>query len=367
VKVLHTGDLHLGMTHTTRNYSDALRRKLVEARQKTLVRLVDAANEDGCDLLVVAGDLFHSNRVGKDVVLGAVKALAALEGVAAVLPGNHDYYSDMAMVWKTFRENAPENVLVLSETKPYLLHDFGLDVALYPAPCDRKHSAENRLGWIVELAERPTARYHFGIAHGTVRGISPDFDNQYFPMEREELVALQLDHWFMGHAHVRVPATESAENCGIQFCGTPEPDGFDCSHGGNAWVTTFDDHHVLSQVFLCGEYRFMELGCEVRSLDDIRRMLTEAAAEKVLVKLAISGMLPEEAYRGRGSFLDGWKERFAYLEIDDTALGVEVSAKAIAEEFPTGSFPRLFLSSLLERGDQDALQLAYQLVKKVKK
>jgi DNA repair protein SbcD/Mre11 len=367
LKVLHTGDLHLGMTHTTRNYSEGLRQRLVEARSDALARLVETANRQGCGLFVIAGDLFHHTRVNREVVLGALRALAAFDGVAAVLPGNHDYYSEMSPLWKTFRDNAPENVLLLAETRPYPLADFGLDAVLYPAPCDRKHSGEHRLGWLGELAERPAARWHFGIAHGTVRGVSPDFDNQYFPMEREELAALRLDHWFMGHAHVRVPAAATATNCTVQFCGTPEPDGFDCSHGGQAWLTQFNDGETLSQSLDCGRFRFLELKCPVRSLEEIGQALEAVAGENTLVKLSLSGMLPEEEYRGRHAYLEGWRERFAYLESDDSALGMEINAEAIAAEFPAGSFPRLFLEALAGRENREALQLAYQLVKKVKK
>jgi DNA repair protein SbcD/Mre11 len=367
IKALHTGDLHLGMTHSTRNYPEYLRLRLVEARVRTLGRLVETANRESCDLFVIAGDLFHSNRVGKDLILATVKALADFDGVVAVLPGNHDYYSDMSPLWKAFREIAPENVLVLAETKPYPLMDFGLDAVLYPAPCDCKHCGENRIGWIEQVRARPSARWHLGIAHGTVRGVSPDFDNRYFPMERDELTALRLDFWFMGHTHIRVPLTDVAENCGIQFCGTPEPDGFDCRHEGYAWLTTFRDDYTESRALPFGTYRFMDLACQVSSLEEVNRLLDEAAAEHVLIKLALSGLLPEEEYRGLKVFYDGWKERLAYLETDDAQLGVKISAEAIADEFPAGSFPRLFLSALADGGNQDALQLAYQMVKKVKK
>ena len=50
-----TSDLHLGMKFA--NYPDNIRESLVEARFKTLKRLVEKANSEKCDLFVVAGDL----------------------------------------------------------------------------------------------------------------------------------------------------------------------------------------------------------------------------------------------------------------------------------------------------------------------
>ena len=43
LKVLHTADLHLGMTFGNRNYPEAVRQQLVEARYQTLELLVELA------------------------------------------------------------------------------------------------------------------------------------------------------------------------------------------------------------------------------------------------------------------------------------------------------------------------------------
>ena len=77
----------------------------------------------------------------------------------AVLPGNHDYYAGAEYFMADFWPDTGANSFAC-ETRPYPLHDFGLDVVLYPAPCDHRHSATNRLGWLRELSEKPAARWH---------------------------------------------------------------------------------------------------------------------------------------------------------------------------------------------------------------
>ena len=70
LKILHTSDLHLGMKFAS--YDGEVQEKLVEARFECLSRLVAAANDNGCDLLVVAGDLFDRVTVAKrDIVRAA--------------------------------------------------------------------------------------------------------------------------------------------------------------------------------------------------------------------------------------------------------------------------------------------------------
>ncbi|HZK24982.1 MAG TPA: DNA repair exonuclease [Oscillospiraceae bacterium] len=368
LKVLHTGDLHLGIMHTTRNYPEELRQNLVQARLTTLARLVEQANQTSCHLFVIAGDLFNSHNVTKELVLETIRILNRFTGACvAVLPGNHDFYTEMITLWQTFLDQAPEQIILLSQQKPYPLQDFGLDVVLYPAPCDRRHSATNRLGWLAELTEQPAGKWHLGVAHGTLRGISPDLDDSYFPMERDELLRTGLQHWFLGHTHSRYPDLEQTEETGFAYCGTPEPDGFDCSHSGYAWLTTFSDGKVLNQSLATGQYQFAEKSLEIRDLAAVEKFFTEIAAETLLLKLSLTGRLPREEYQQRAGLLKQCATKVAYLEYDDSLLRMELSAASIAAEFPVGSFPHLLLTSLADAGDREALQLAYELVKKVKK
>lgn len=370
LKILHTGDLHLGMTFGTRGYSPLVRQQLVAARIATLEKLVAAANEESCHLFMVAGDLFHRTNVSQEVILKALKSLGGFNGCVAVLPGNHDFNDGFSSLWKFFRENSPDHLLLLGEAFPYPLKDYGLDAVLYPAPCDAKHSGQNKLGWIRELGERPPGKWHLGIAHGAVKGVSPDFDSRYYPMEAEELAALKMHHWFLGHTHGRYPDQDTARGEVFTYCGTPEPDGFDCGHGGSAWIALLDDQgHALSRSLAPGCLRFWEISKEVNSGHDLQSLAGELAAlgKNALVKLALWGSLPQDEYHGRFRFYQDLEGCLTYLEIDDSRLTMRVTAENIAAEFAKGSFPQLFLDRLVSRGDSEALQLAYQLVKKVKK
>ena len=372
LKILHTGDLHLGMTFRNRSYPEDLRKTLVKARFETLQGLVERANGEKCQLFIVAGDLFHRTNVSRETVLRAAEILSGFNGnCVAVLPGNHDYLEGFDSLWKTFRENALDHLLVLEETSPYSLEDYNLEAVLYPAPCHRKHSPENRLGWIRELEEKLPGKWHLGIAHGSVKGISPDFDSRYFPMEEEEFRDLDLDHWCLGHTHVRYPDSDSSPGIVFAYCGTPEPDGFDCRHGGFARLTTLGDEGDLHSLSLVetGCFRFREIEREVKSAGDLHHLKRELAGEgaNTLVRLSLGGVLPREDYHSRHEILEELKEELAYLEVDDSEMVLEISPETISAEFPRDSFPYLLLSRLADRGEKEALQQAYQLVRKVKK
>ena len=371
LKILHTGDLHLGMTFGTRGYPPPLRQQLVEARFAALDNLVEKANGEDCQLFIIAGDLFHRANASQETVLRAAKSLHAFKGACvAVLPGNHDYYDELSPMWKLFRDNSPDHLAFLSHLRPYPLSDYGLEAALYPGPCDAKHSGHNRLGWIKDLQERPAARWHLGVAHGALKGVSPDFDSRYYPMEVEELQALPMDHWFLGHSHCRYPDRDTARGETVTYSGTPEPDGFDCTHDGFAWVTLLHDDGSGESISVApGQFRFREIHKEVACLEDMETLFRDLPPEKekTLVKLSLSGTLSQEDYQARLSVYHDLENTLAYLEVEDTSLSLRVTPESIAAEFADGSFPQVLLTRLAARGDEEALQLAYHLVKKVKK
>jgi DNA repair exonuclease SbcCD nuclease subunit len=370
LKVLQTGDVHLGMTHRSRNYPDPVRQQLIDARFNTLARLVDHANEEQCHLFLVTGDLFHRTLVSEAIIKKTVDILHKFQGnCVAVLPGNHDFDDGIGRLWTTFRDYAKEEIILLTETQPYHLDEYGLDAVLYPGPCHRQHSGENRLAWIKNLTQRPQATWHLGAAHGALSGVSPDFDQQYFPMTEDELRRLAMNHWFLGHTHIRYPDLDEVQDTIFTYNGTPEPDGFDCSHGGYAWIVELNpDGSKRCRSLPAGTFRFRDLAWDVKNEEDLLRHTAELTThgEKTLVKLRLKGSLPREAYAIRGRIMQQLDESLFYLEWDDQGLIMEITAKDIGEEFSEGSLPYLLLSRLEEQGKNEALQLAYQLIKEVR-
>ena len=63
LKIFHTADLHIGMRFN--NYPANIRDCLIEARFKVLDKMVQMANDQQCNLFVIAGDLFNNISIPK--------------------------------------------------------------------------------------------------------------------------------------------------------------------------------------------------------------------------------------------------------------------------------------------------------------
>lgn len=370
LKFLHTADLHIGMAFGNRGYPEEVRERLMEARYQALERLVELAGKEQCRLMIIAGDLFHRTNMAPQAVARVLMILNRFQGCVALLPGNHDYFGPYGTLWKELKEGAFDQLVLLTEMRPYPLHEQGIEAVLYPAPCDKKHSADNRLGWIAGLGQRPAGRWHIGVAHGSVQGCSPDFADQYFPMTEAELAGLGLNHWCLGHTHVRIPDLAESGRRPFFYSGTPEPDGFDCRHGGYAWIVEMDGSGGSScRSVETGRYRFLEISRQVEGvagLEELQRELI-GRGECQLLKLKLTGTLPEEDFNRRHGWYEKLREALLYLEKDDSELAVEITPEVIASLFPAESFPHCLLIRLEKRGDKEALQLAYRLISEVKR
>jgi DNA repair exonuclease SbcCD nuclease subunit len=363
LRIFFTSDLHLGMKFATLPERQA---ELAEARFACLKRLVETANEKHAELFVVAGDLFERVGVPKRDVQRAAALLGDFHGaLVCVLPGNHDFLSPGDELWRRFKEACGDAVLLLEEQRPYPLSHYGLDACLYPGPCVSKHSGSNAIGWVKDTVKDSTLRHHFGVAHGSLEGFSPDFGGDYYPMKVSELLSFRLDLWLLGHTHQRYPQKPAASDT-IFIAGTPEPDGFDCSHGGSAWLLALNDEGAVTAEDLpSGTYRFLRAEAEVESIEDLaaieKKWTTGEDVSRILLRAVLRGHLPPSAY----SELDRMRGRLAevlfHVELDSGGVREEITRETIDREYPEGSFPHRLLSGLADSGDPEALELAYEL------
>lgn len=367
LKIFHTADLHIGMKFNS--YPEYVKNFLIEARFETLNRMIDIANEEKCNLFVVAGDLFNSININKREIERVINSLERFSGeCVAVMPGNHDYDNGIIEIWDRFKKNLEDNIILINEEKPYGLTDFGIDAVLYPAPCHSKHSDTNNIGWIKERGKNQGGLWHIGIAHGALEGISPDMDMNYYYMSKGELEDIPLDVWLLGHTHISYPENEEIDGWRIYNPGTPEPDGLDCRHGGSAWIVTIsDDKKVKARIITTGKYRFYDLEREVErdeELDDIKDEILRDNPQNKILRLSLRGRLGSETYYNRQNYYNELQEKLGYFIIDDSGLGIKITVNDIEREFTRNSFPHRILTELSE--DNDVLQLAYELIKGVK-
>ena len=371
LRIFVTGDNHIGLKYASHEEAATLASRRITAFEK----MVRTANQESCDLFVITGDLFENTySVSKRDIKTLLGYLSDFRGTVIVLPGNHDYYDKDARVWQYFKDvqASYDNIMLLTDYRPYDLSVNGNDLVLYPALCTSLHSApgENNLGWIKEREIPEDGTYHIGIAHGAVEGETIDNEGQYFLMKRAELERIPVDAWLIGHTHVPFPrnlTTDFTEAGNIFNAGTHVQTDVSCNTEGQCFVIEInEDKSVRAKKVLSGNLRFCRRHISVTAgqLEQILIRELENCSDDSVVDLILSGAVTAEEYEDRHKIIEHALSRFIEGTYNDYSLSKLISQELIRKEFPETSFSAGLLTALL--GEPKEAQLTYELLKSLK-
>ena len=370
LRIVHTADNHLGLQFTGRHYPERIRAMLVSERFEALERVVAVANRSGAHMLLVAGDLFESVGVRTGDIERAASILRSFAGLhLVILPGNHDFYEAGApKLWGKFLDAfGDRHLLLLDRPEPIRLAVEDREIVLFPGPCVSKTSSENAIGWVAGVPKDPTA-VNIGVAHGCVKGISPDADDRYYQMDEEELRNAGVDFWLLGHTHIRYPRVPRTEGSLFFFPSTHTPDGFDCDHEGFVWLLEIDEaKRIAMESIRTGKVRFQTWSRTLGSIGDLDLVEKECRTldgPSSLLKLSLQGRLTEEELRLIEQFRVRLEQMLAYCELSIEEVALKIDREYIQRHFSHGSLPSQLLLALSESpADDQALHLAYELIR----
>ncbi|MDD4200317.1 MAG: metallophosphoesterase [Eubacteriales bacterium] len=371
IKIFETGDLHIGKKYNS--YPD-IREQLINSRFECLERMVRIADDEGCGIFVMAGDTFDNvSSIKVSDVRKVVGILAKFSGNVLVLPGNHDYYTDEAKVWMDFKkamDGLDHNITILNEFKPYDFQTGEDQLRIFPAYCQSKHSGENNLDWIRnENIDRSIC--NIGIAHGAIKGLTPDANGEYFLMEETELSEIPVDAWIIGHTHIQYPEiTEGSEERGYKIynAGTPEQLDLHNNTEGLAFLISVDKTDgradVLAKAVKTGVIRFYDRRVKLEPAEGaMERASLETAYDldtNSIVRIRLQGTVLPEDYENRNRLFGTLKEKVMSYEIRDEDLSEQISLEKIRAEFPEIGIAAELLENLMD--DPTETQMAYELL-----
>jgi DNA repair exonuclease SbcCD nuclease subunit len=284
MRFLHTADWQIGMR--ARHVGGAGER-VREERLKAARRVMEVARERGAEFVLVAGDTFEDNAVGRVLVQKVADILAGAGMPVYVIPGNHDPFVP-GSVWGHPVWSEARGVQVLRESARVEIPGG----ALFPCPARSKHSGEDPTAWIPRDGG---SEIRIGLAHGTVGEIhreEPDY-----PIPREAASRAGLDYLALGHWHstATYPAADGAVR--MAYSGTHESTGFGERDSGNALLVEIDGRGATPRVTQirtgCLSWRTLE--SDLRELGDLARIRTQVeetgAPAETLLEVRLRGVL----------------------------------------------------------------------------
>jgi len=317
VRFLHTSDWQVGMKGGGLGQAGTL---VAQKRIETIDRILSIAEERKADFVVAAGDLFEDNRISYNDVEAVARIIRAHPDVEIhAIPGNHDLPGP-GSVWNRSALRVVPNLKLHLEVRPEEIRD---GVTLHPFPVLSRYSSTDPLLALPDLTR--SAGIHIAMAHGhlTTVAFGEYEEGITLPIDPAHVERVGLDYLALGHWHGTRLLDAEDGRCRIAYSGTHEQTSYGEVDAGNVLIVEIEAKGSLPkvEVIQSGELTWgteqMEF-VEDENLDRLRRLLEAVAS--VLLRLELSGELPEPLYPEYRQLLARARERFLDLRVRDEQL-----------------------------------------------
>lgn len=365
MKILHTGDLHIGREYKAAEPSVAALYR--QARLDALGNIIRIAETESCNYMVIAGDLFDSHNPPVSLIDTVCGVLNQCPCPVLIIPGNHDYCQDEDKLWTKVKSTVDDTkIKVFDQCEAYDMSD----AVFYACPCNDRYSGHNQLAWLKVNRNRDSKKLNVGIAHGAIEGLSYDSAGKYYYMEMHELEGLGMDLWLVGHTHIPFPSGEIIKEQRIFNAGThQQTDIADNSEGSVFVIDIADDKTVTARKVHTGTISFVRKELNLvhgKSLQESLVGIVDSLdnPERTTLRLTISGIAPAEEYANRKNIYDSINKELLFFDPIDYDLEPEFTADMIDAETIMGTPENTLLKKYL--GSPELLNLAMELIRSCK-
>ncbi len=316
VRFLHTADWQIEKSF--RNFPDIASR-LREVRLETGRKVMDLADEEDVDFVVIAGDLFDERYPDRDTITRVYNLLTDYPNIPVyIIAGNHDPTSAGSFYLKPPFSNKDDNLIIPDEPGVFELPGDE-EAVLLASPLKQKSSTNDPTD---HFPDEPSDVIRIGATHGQLM-IPEKYSKDSFPIKTDAVEDHNLDYLALGDWHSRY---EHNERCG--YSGTHEPAAF----GDDARVLAIeiDERESKPQV---EEHNVSELTWAVVEqdltpdgvLNELEKILDELEPEKTLVKLSVTGTVEAEKRRKLDVLCERMDQKFTGSVVETGELSQAAS------------------------------------------
>lgn len=371
---IHSGDLHIGAPFRgLRSLSPRWAERLTNAIPEAFDRVVESCLENKVDFLVLAGDVFDTDKPSYAHYRHFIKGVERLKEARIpvyIVAGNHDPFSN----WHDYREFLPENAhLFPSDEAEYIMYRRnGEPLALVAGRGFYNQPAGGDIakGMTREAAMRACGEsvpFAVGILHTGFW-----MDPYKAPCAESTLVISGMDYWALGHIHKRYVHPENDPK--IVFCGCAQ--GRDIKETGNrgCFKVTLEEGVPNTVEFIptaSVEWEQLEIDVtECAGIDDILALCVRTMfdtnslveCEEMIARITLTGQTPLHEMLARPGLLeemrsdlnDRYPTFFCDAIIDRTSPALDKGALEQA-----GLFPSALIRAARKESEEREDQFAY--------
>lgn len=311
MRIIHTADIHLDSKMGKLPREEAKRRR--DEIVDTFKYMVDFANEEAVDAILISGDLFDTNNVStlyqnlvRDVIINNPAVLFFY------LKGNHDNNSFLSGL-----DEIPENLMLFDED--WTSYDLGNGVVISGIELTRNNSSSMADSLVLEMN-----KINIVMLHGQ--------DTNYKSGDKAEVISIPdlrnrgIDYLALGHVHAR--KLEALDNRG-KYCypGCLEGRGFDeCGEKGFMLLDVDEVSGKITPSFVPFSRRTIyEIPVDVSGVEtsyDAERIIDSFLSDvdysrDSLVRIVLVGQVSMDSDIDAGYLATHFRDAFYYVEVVD--------------------------------------------------
>jgi len=339
LKILHFADLHLGAAFSRFGRKGG---KLREGLKHTLANIVNTAQNEGVNLVIIAGDLTDSNLVAPATVDFITSQLKKLDVPVVVLPGTHDCL-DKSSVYNRQDWDGLDNLHIFKEESGQTFRFPSLSLAVHGKA---NRSNKSTTGPLQGLAPDPEYRWNIAVAHGSlqIEGKSAEDD---FPITFNELASCGMDYVALGHWHEYLEhRSDGTTACYPGSAGTLS---FTRPDSGTVNLVELADSGVNIKRIPVSFHMWLHIQCTPDKLEEV---LQKHQGPQFLINLKAAGNIDSFKQGLLDELYSRYKDNYFYLNIahDQASAGGDLDMDYA--EYPENTFAGQFL--MLARAKIDA-------------
>ena len=308
IKIIHTGDIHMGIGFKKASFSGEFAKKRRNEIKETFYKIIHRAGDENIDFLLISGDLFEDEYI----TIGEIKEVNNYFGKInktkiVIIAGNHDPIINNKSFYKII--NWSDNVYILDTTLQKIsFEDKNVDI--YGLSWNRKSIKEN-LFENVQIDNED--RINILIAHGDIYQ-----NSNYLPINKDNIISKGFDYVALGHIHKH----DFIKN-NIVYPGSPEPLDFGETgrHGIVEGTITKDSIDIVFLPFAKREFVTIDVDVdEYMTIEDIIDNIKDIVKEyrfDDLYRFSLNGIRDKDILFDTQYIKDRIQEHVIYAEIID--------------------------------------------------
>jgi len=340
VKIIHTGDLHLGMTFKSLGNNSKLHRRDC---QDVFSNIIDLCINEKVDSLLIAGDLFDKPNPSKPIITFVVDELKRLKDKnipVFIISGNHDPYNKDSF-WLQYK--FPSNIIIFDSNRlePKTIGNLTVYGLAY---------MNNTKEPLKDFKAEKSDNFKVGLIHGSTTNIKSEEEPEYGyrPIKKSQIDSSNLDYIALGHFH-NLLEIKGKVTC--FYCGSPEGLNFKNRPDSSVLLVKYAGGKVSVKPIKTAlkEFHTEEIDCTKYDNDtELRKQLEKNKGDHKILRLIVKGSPSLDFQFDIDLLMKEFESKYFFLKIVDE---IHIPNNLNEDETTRGQFIRLIRKELKKEKD----------------